>query len=88
VPTATWTTIYTFSNTEVKAGMVSFHGLFTHAAVNGSFLKSWDGGTSTLSIATLIASQGGEIRANGNSIQVYHNIGVTLTVNWAIQFIR
>ncbi len=84
----TWVTIITFASTENTAGTVYFNTSGANASAIATFIKSYDGGTSVLSVVEQHAHQSGSIRADGNTIQVRHNVGVTLSCNWFSQKIR
>lgn len=84
VPSATYTTVFTFNNSDNMAGIFVVRFLFTNASTVCFFSKSFDGGNTKLTIGSKTNRDGSDvISVSENGIQVYHNTGVAVTANWS-----
>jgi hypothetical protein len=87
VPSGTYTTAYTFNNTDNILGVFSVRFQFTNASTVCLFTKTWDGGTTRLTVGSKVSRDNSDvISVNENAIQVYHVTGVSLTAFWS--FVR
>ena len=84
VPSATYTTVFTFNNSDNMAGIFVVRFSFTNASTICFFTKSFDGGNTKLTIGSKTSRDGSDvISVSENAIQVYHNTGVAVTANWS-----
>ena len=82
----TWTTVYTFSNSDIMHGMFSYAVGGTNNSMICFFTKNWNGGASQLYIGSTLASNASTyVQVSGNSIQVKQTFGVSLNIYWSLQ---
>jgi hypothetical protein len=85
VPSATWTTIYTFGTTENETGSIHIRFAGTTSGVSGFYVKLYDGGLAKASASATVSIDAGDIRVIGNDLQVFHNTGVSVDCLWKMQ---
>jgi hypothetical protein len=84
VPSSTYTTVYTFNNSDNMAGIFVVRFLFTNASTVCFFTKTFDGGNTKLTVGSKTSRDGSDvISVSENAIQVFHNTGVAVTANWS-----
>jgi hypothetical protein len=85
VPTSTTTTIYTFNNTDNMAGIFNIRFVGTSVSLVCFFSKTWDGASPRLTVGSIVERDGLNIQIlNENTIQVSHNVGVTVLGVWTL----
>ena len=84
VPSATYTTVFTFNNSDNMAGVFTVRFAFTNASTICFFTKTFDGGNTKLTVGSKTSRDGSDvISVSENGIQVYHNTGVAVTAFWS-----
>ena len=84
VPSATYTTVFTFNNSDNMAGVFTVRFAFTNASTICFFTKTFDGGNTKLTVGSKTSRDGSDvISVSENAIQVYHNTGVDVTAFWS-----
>ena len=84
VPSATYTTVFTFNNSDNMAGVFTVRFAFTNASTICFFTKTFDGGNTKLTVGSKTSRDDSDvISVSENAIQVYHNTGVDVTAFWS-----
>lgn len=85
-PSSTFTTVYTFANTDNMAGYFTVRFAATNASLVCFFTKTYDGGSSVLTVGSITSANFATVQSlDNNKIQVRHITGVTVTAVWGIQ---
>lgn len=82
----TWTTVWTFTNTDTTSGSFQFFVGGTNSSLICFFTKNWNGGSSQLVVGNTLASNAlCSVQVSGDNIQVKQTYGVGLYIYWSLQ---
>jgi hypothetical protein len=81
----TWTTVYSFNNTDIVSGMFQYFVGGTNNSLICFFTKNWNGGTAQLYVGSTLASNAYVyVQASGNNIQIKQAFGQSLYCYWSV----